>query len=225
MHRYGIHEDGVTCTTYTLNAEAFSHSCPKCPHLALIPLLQVVTLDPGPNRWVREDVDPLTILGDNSLVNVTLSVAATFAAAPNASGPGAGAFGFTYVQACARITNYSGLRNGPPNGYCLALNVTGAWMALAGSDVIGAGQLPAAPPFVPSAPHSLVLSVAGQTVLGWILDGAASTSLSAASLPASAPLLNVTSSAYAAGLVALGCGYHEAAFDNFTLQAAAATVY
>lgn len=184
-------------------------------------LAQVVTLDPGPNRWVREDVDPLTLIGDASLGNVTVSVGVTFSAAPNASGLGQGAFGFTYAQACARITDYSGLRNGPPNGYCLGVNATGAWLARAGAELLGAGQLPS--PFDPSAPHALVLSVAGAGVLGWVLDGpAALAGAAAAALPPSPPLLNATSGAFAAGLVGLGCGYHAAAFDNFTLAPAGA---
>ena len=177
-------------------------------------LTQVVTVDPGPNRWVNEDVDPITLLGDDSLGNLTVFVGVAFFAAPNASGLGQGAFGFTYAQACARITDYSGLRNGPPNGYCLAVNATGSWFARAGSVVIGTGPLPSSSgsPFDPSSPHTLVLSLVGANLLGWVLDGPA-----VAVLPDLPPLLNVTTGAFAAGLVGLGCGYHEAAFNNFTV--------
>ncbi len=79
-------------------------------------LTQVVPIDPGPNRWVNEDVDPLTMLGDPNIANVTLAVTAAFTPAANASGRGDLPLGFTYAQACVRVTNYTGLKNGPPTG-------------------------------------------------------------------------------------------------------------
>jgi hypothetical protein len=179
-------------------------------------LEQVVALDPGRNRWVREDVDPLTLLGDASLANVTVAVGATFVAARNASGPGAGALGFTYVQACARVTNFTGLRNGPPPGVCLLLNATGAWALREGEATLGAGALPA--PFAPAAPHALVLSLVGARVAAWVLDGAPP---APGALPNAPPLVVGTSAQFAAGLAALGSGYHTARFDNFSVAVAA----
>ena len=167
-------------------------------------LTQVVTLDPGPNRWAAEDVDPLTLLGDAALSNVTAAVRAGFVAAANASGLGGGAgLGYTYVQLCTRVSSYTGFRNGPPPGVCLGLNATGGWLVRAGGAVLGQGAL--APPFDPAASTELVLSTAGQAVLAWVGGALA---------------LNTTSAVYTAGLVGLGSGYHHAAFNNFSLTAA-----
>jgi hypothetical protein len=180
-------------------------------------LRQVVELDPGVNRWVREDVDPVTLLGDASLVNVTLAVGVAFAPARNASGPGGD--GFTYVQACARVAAYSGLRNGPPPGVCLAVNASGTWVARAGPAVLAVGALPGA--FDAAAPHALVLAVDGPRARGWVLDGAAPSA--AAGVPAAPPLFDLAAGAAPfadGGLVALGCGYHAAAFSNFSRAAA-----
>jgi hypothetical protein len=176
-------------------------------------LTQVVPIDPGPNRWTNEDNTPLTLIGDASLGDVVVTVGATFMpASKNESGVPV-FLGFTYVQACARVTSYTGLRNGPPPGYCLSVNSTGAWAVLAYTTVIGTGQL--AGTFVPSAPHTLVLSTAGTVVAAWVADGSPT-----GAPPLSPPLLNVTSRSYAAGAVALGSGFHFAAFDNFTIAAA-----
>jgi galactosylceramidase len=174
-------------------------------------LVQVVPIDPGPNRWVNEDVDPITLIGDPALANLTVAVAVqSFSPAGNASGPGVGAFGYTYVQVCARVTNYSGLHNGPPPGYCLAVNATGAWLARAGAVVLAQGQLqgPFAPPTPSTAPLNLTLTLVGEAVAGWAGSGDTTTMQ---------PLFSVMSGAYASGLVALGSGYHPAAFTNFTL--------
>lgn len=172
-------------------------------------LQQVVPIDPGPNRWVNEDVDPVTLIGDPLLADVTVSVGVTFAPPANSSGPGVGAFGFVYTQACARVTGYTGLRNGPPPGYCIAVNATGAWLLRAGALPLGTGQLPV--PFDPAAQHSLVLGLSGQQVTAWVLDGAP------ALPPRGPPVANTTSATYAAGLVGLGSGYHAAAFTAFSI--------
>ncbi len=171
---------------------------------------QVVAVDPGPNRWTREDPDPLTLLGDPTLADVTAAVAAAFAPPPanGTSGMGNGALGFGYVQLCTRITSYTGFKNGPPPGVCLGLNASGAWLVRAGAAALGGGQLPGGA-FDPAAPHALALSTAGQRVVAWVGGGA--------------PVLNVTSNssaAFQAGLVALGSGFHGASFYNFSLTSA-----
>ena len=73
-------------------------------------LSQVVTVDPGSNRWTVEDLDPITLIGDNTLADTIMSVDVTFESALNASGRGFGDFGFTYVQSCLRITKYTGFK-------------------------------------------------------------------------------------------------------------------
>ena len=177
-------------------------------------LAQVVEIDPGHNRWSAEDPDPLTLGGDPALSNVTARVVAAFAAPPGngTSGAGSGALGFVYVQLCARVTAYTGFRNGPPPGLCLGLNATGAWVLRAGSAVLGSGQMDGSPagggaPFDPTLPHALGLSAVGQSVVAWVGES-------------QLPVLNTTSSAFTAGLVGLGSGYHGARFHNFSLTAA-----
>jgi len=162
--------------------------------------MQVVPADPGPNRWVQEDVDPISLIGDNSLGNITINVTTTFQPASNATGPGAGTFGYTYTQLCGRITNYSGLRNGPPPGYCLALNATGSWLARAGETVLEMGQL--STPFDPTISRILTLTLNNEQIIGWI---------------DTALLFNITAKQYQYGLVGLGSGYHNATFDDFSI--------
>ena len=158
--------------------------------------------DPGPNRWTAEDVDPLTVVGDGSLVDVVASVDAAWPPPPAGAPPNA----TTYVQLCARIAAYTGFKNGPPPGLCLLVNATGGWAARAGATLVAAGR---AAGFDPSSPHRLAVTAAGAAVAGAI-DGAAVFS--------GAPVGAHT----AGGLVALGCGYHAAAFNNFAIAAAAA---
>lgn len=179
-------------------------------------MAQVVAVDPGPNRWVNEDIDPFTLLGDNSLEDVVVSVGATFAAARNVSGAG-GPLGYTYVQACARLRNYTGLRTQPPPGYCVGVNATGAWLVRAGGKALGSGQLPAL--FSAGEPHALVLAVSGPWVAAWVVEGPAPPAGGAP--PGALSLLNVTDETYASGgMVGLGCGFHAAAFYNFSLTGA-----
>ena len=186
-------------------------------------LAQVVAIDPGHNRWSAEDPDPLTLGGHPALANVTARTVAAFAAPPGngTSGAGSGALGFVYVQLCTRITAYTGFRNGPPPGLCLGLNATGAWLVRAGGVELGSGQLGssagggelglgassvgAGASFDPSLPHALALSTVGQSVVAWV---------------GGAQVLSTNSSAYTAGLVGLGSGYHAARFYNFSLTAA-----
>jgi galactosylceramidase len=173
-------------------------------------LAQVVPLDPGANRWTREDVDPLTLLGDPDLANVTVAVTAAFEAPTAPSGQGSGALGYVYAQVCARVSNYTGFKNGPPPGLCLGLNASGAWVVRAGGVALGSGVVAGGGGgFDPAQPRALVLQAVGQRVLAWV-----------GSSTSGAPVLNATSSAYQAGLVALGSGFHSARFYNFSLRAA-----
>lgn len=104
------------------------------------------------------------------------------------------------------MTGYSGFAGPVPvPGYCLRVNGDGSWALLAGAApaALANGTLPA--PFSANASHALSLSTVGPVVSASV-DGAT--------------LANVSSSAYVAGMVALGSGYHPAAFDNFALEAA-----
>jgi len=167
-------------------------------------LTQVVSIDPGVNNWAAEDVDPITLLGDHTLSDIILSVNVSFQSAQNVSGRGFGSFGYTYASTCVRITSYTGFKNGPTPGYCLAINATGAWQIQADNTRLSFGQLSL--PFDPSIYHSMILLTKGQVIQGWI-DQTTS----------SLPLFNISSSIYSSGLVGLGSGYHFAKFDNFSL--------
>ena len=93
--------------------------------------------DPGPNRWTAEDVDPLTVVGDDGLLDVEAAVTASWAPPPPDAPPNA----TTYVQLCARIAAYTGFKNGPPPGLCLLVNASGGWAARAGATIVAAGAL------------------------------------------------------------------------------------
>jgi len=168
-------------------------------------LTQVVPIDPGVNNWAAEDVDPITLLGDHSLSDVILSVDVSFQPAVNSSGKGRGPFGFSYAMTCVRITSYTGFKNGPPPGFCLSLNSTGAWLFQAGVNQLSFGQLPL--PFDSTIFHTMVISATGPQIEGWINQP-----------PSSPPLFNSTSTAYTSGLIGLGGGYHMSKFDNFSLS-------
>lgn len=185
-------------------------------------LQQVVTLDPGSNRWAAEDLDPITLLGDGTLGNVTLSVGFTFS--PAAQPSGQCGFNCTYVQACARVTAYTGFKQQLPPGVCLAVNASGAWVARAGGVVLGEGSaVPGIPtPFDPIQVHAFVLSLQGTRALGWVLQGEWEQPQPDGGglppLPTATPVLNTTiTAAYSSGLVGLGSGYHPAQFYNVFL--------
>jgi len=169
-------------------------------------LQQVVPIDPGPNRWAHEDVDPFTLIGDLSLANVTATVTATFVPPANASAAA------TYVQLCGRIAAYTGFKNGPPPGACLLVNCSGAWVARAGGAVLVAGSLPGAGgseivTFDPTAPLVLRVAFFGAGFVGSV----GGTELF--SLPLPAPF------SAQGGVVGFGSGYHAAAFDDFSIAA------
>ena len=164
-------------------------------------LRQVVPVDPGPNRWAHEDLDPMTLIGDGGLADVTASVTAAFAA------PEAGSANATYVQLCGRIAAYTGFRQQPCPGLCLSLNSSGAWVARAGAAVLASGRLGGA--FDPTVPRRLSVSFSGATNVSGSIDGA--------------PLFHGAAAApfLAGGLVGLGTGYHDATFSDFQLVAVA----
>ena len=168
-------------------------------------LRQVVPVDPGPNRWTVEDLDPMTLIGDGALENVTAAVTAAFAAPANATSAA------TYVQLCGRIAAYTGFRNGPPPGACLLLNSSGGWAARAGPAVLASGSLQPGGGFVPSAPRVLEVSFTGAGFAGSV-SGAQLFALQQLPAPFAAQ----------GGLVGLGSGYHDAVFDDFSITASPA---
>ena len=108
-----------------------------------------------------------------------------------------------YVRVCARVTGYSGFHGrAPVPGYCLAVDGGGGWAVTAGAAQLSNGTLPG---FDGSKPLDLALSAKGALVTARV-DGA--------------PLGAWPSSAYAGGMVALGCGVHACAFDDFSVAPA-----
>jgi hypothetical protein len=167
-------------------------------------LRQVVPADPGPNRWTVEDLDPMTLVGDGSLVDVAASVTAAFAL------PEAGKANVTYVQLCGRIAAFSGFKQQPCPGLCVSLNSSGTWVARAGAAVLASGSLAGGgdlAPFDPTVPRRISVSFSGAAFSGSI-DGA--------------PLFRGVAAApfLAGGLIGLGSGYHDAGFSAFALAAA-----
>ena len=172
-------------------------------------LRQVVPADPGPNRWTQEDLEPMTLVGDGSLADVVASVTASFAA------PAGNASAAAYVQLCGRVAAYTGFRQQPCPGLCLLLNASGAWTARAGAAVLASGSLAGASagasasrsggPFDPAVPRRLSVAFSGAANFSGAVDGAPLFSGKAA-----APFT-------AGGLVGLGCGYHDATFDDFAI--------
>ncbi len=111
-----------------------------------------------------------------------------------------------YIMLCSRIPSYSGFQPNPVPGLCVTYNATGSWQVLAGTTVLGSGSLPSAgPSFDPSEPRKLTLTATGTTATA-VIDSIA---LGTFDVPAS----------YAAGLVAIGSGYHVAYFDDFSVSA------
>ena len=109
---------------------------------------------------------------------------------------------YPYVRMCARVTAYTGFAGlAPVPGYCLQLSSSGAWAVTAANATLGNGTLSG---FDPAARQALSLSVQGATVAAAV-GGAA--------------LGSWASSAFAAGMVALGSGVHPAAFDDLLVTA------
>lgn len=109
---------------------------------------------------------------------------------------------YPYVRVCIRVTAYSGFAGlAPVPGYCLQLNDNGAWAVTAGNTTLASGTVP---DFVPSARQALSLSAQGTSIAGAV---------------GSAALGPWESSAFAAGMVALGSGVHAAAFDDLVVAA------
>ena len=117
------------------------------------------------------------------------------------------------VKVCARISTFKP-DGEPPQGYCLVLDSTGAWFLVAGgkagpsSDlwtVLASGKTKGGAKGA-GGWHKLQLKVAGSTLTGTV-DGETVGSTTDAS------------NRFAHGMIAIGSGWHEAAFDNFSVSA------
>ena len=105
-----------------------------------------------------------------------------------------------YTALYGRVQQYD--RNAHPiDGYCLVRNRTAhTWALTVTGTVLKEGPLPSAAAGGQPAWHSLSLHFAGTTI-GAALDGQA--------------LATVVDSTYSRGMATLGCGWHQAYFDNF----------
>jgi hypothetical protein len=110
-----------------------------------------------------------------------------------------------YARLCARVTGYSGFKGlAPVPGYCLRVENGGAWTVTAGAATLANGTLPGGSGGE-GAPLALELTAKGALVSARV---------------GAAPLGAWPSSAFAGGMVALGCGMHQCAFDDFLLAPA-----
>jgi hypothetical protein len=110
-----------------------------------------------------------------------------------------------YARVCARVTGYSGFKGlAPVPGYCLRVENGGAWTVTAGAATLANGTLPGGSGGE-GAPLALELTAKGALVSARV---------------GAAPLGAWPSSAFAGGMVALGCGMHQCAFDDFLLAPA-----
>lgn len=84
------------------------------------------------------------------------------------------------------------------------VNATGGWVVRTGSVGVAEGVLGGGGSFDPTLPMTLSLGVVGSGIVGGV---------------GGVTLFNLTNATagYDVGLVGLGCGYHAAAFANFSL--------
>jgi hypothetical protein len=109
--------------------------------------------------------------------------------------------GIAFVM--GRVRSVPGFTDPLPRGYWLALNnATAQWELHSSSNLLASGAAT-----VPTNSwHNLRLAMRG-SLLNCYVDGALMT--------------NLTDSTYASGMAGVGCGWHGAQFDNFTLTATA----
>jgi hypothetical protein len=109
----------------------------------------------------------------------------------------------TYVRLCGRVGYFNGFdATTPMEGYCMVLDEGGRWALTVADAPVANGTL--TPPFSPTSPHRLALSMAGPVITGYV-DGAA--------------LGQTTDATYPAGNAMLGSGWHTAAWDDFAATA------
>ena len=106
--------------------------------------------------------------------------------------------GFAYLL--GRVADVPGFGTPTPDGYWLAVNnLPGAWELHTAAGIVASGSASLAT----NTWHQLRLSLRGDTI-GCYLDAVL--------------LTNVTDSTFSSGMAGLGCGWHGAQFDNFTVR-------
>jgi hypothetical protein len=106
--------------------------------------------------------------------------------------------GFDFVM--GRVGSVPGFANPIPLGYWLALNnAAGDWELHSASNLLASG--PAT--FPSNTWHNLRLAMRGSSISCYV-DGSLAT--------------NLTDFTYSSGLAGIGCGWHGAQFDNFTVR-------
>lgn len=107
-----------------------------------------------------------------------------------------------YTRVCARVTAYSGFNGlAPVPAYCLVLRSDSSWAVTAANVTLANGTLAG---YDPARPTALELALAGDAV------SASVGGVALGSWPGRG--------AFAAGMVALGSGVHEAVFDDFFVR-------
>ena len=103
-----------------------------------------------------------------------------------------------------RAPPYPNHPSGNYNGYTLKLQDSGIWEVLTNQKTaLGNGTLGGGGGFNSTQPHTLTLGVVGQAITAKV-DGAV--------------IWSGNDGSYSAGQVAIGSGYHFAAFDNFSVK-------
>jgi hypothetical protein len=113
----------------------------------------------------------------------------------------------TYARLCARLGSYPTFSPPEvPSAYCLTLYASGNWTLTSGAGVQGvlaSGAAPGGGPFNASVPHAMQVTVVGSAISAAI---------------GGVPVAAVHDGAWTTGQVALGGGWHPAAFTGFAVR-------
>jgi galactosylceramidase len=131
---------------------------------------------------------PYTLIGDSAWTDFDVSAQALVETNN----------GFAFIM--GRVGTLPGFSDAIPRGYWLALNsASNTWELHAYSNLLASGSAT----FPANTWHSLRLAMRGAT-LGCFVDGAFMT--------------NISDHTYSAGIAGIGCGWHAAQFDDFTVR-------
>jgi hypothetical protein len=143
---------------------------------------------PRPGIRWTAEWKPYTLIGDATWTNYNVSADVLI----ETNG------GVAFVM--GRVGKGAGFWDATPRGYWLALNNASAqWELHASSNLLASG----AANIAANSWHNLRLAMRGAS-LGCYVDGAEVT--------------NLIDSTYSSGVAGIGCGWHDAQFDNFTVR-------
>ena len=163
-----------------------------------------------PNGWSKNS-DPHTIAGDDSWTNFAISARGLIGSTSSLTERLPGQPTPTYLKVCGRVGSYgewhwpgaAPARGAPPNGYCLIVDVEGAYYISIREvqNVIASGKLARRPEL--GEVIDLRIEFSGNTILA---------SVNGTNLPA------VHDDTFSHGMVALGSGWNRASFDDVLIS-------